>query len=82
MPIEDGRNSYIQPQTLARVTETVTPDFLEKIDDYALAKLGQKWWRGVGTEKFLAGFKRETLRFLPSRCVDRRSRSGRSVLGF
>ena len=43
------------PQTLARIKEAVTPDFLEKLTDYALAKLGQKWWRGVWNGKIPGG---------------------------
>lgn len=43
------------PQTLARIKETVTPEFLERLTHYALAKLGQKWWRGVWNGKIPGG---------------------------
>lgn len=35
------------PQVLARVKNTITPEFLAKLKQYALMKLRQKSWRGV-----------------------------------
>jgi hypothetical protein len=43
------------PQTLACIKESVTPEFLERLTHYALAKLGQKWWRGVWDGKIPGG---------------------------
>lgn len=43
------------PQTLARIKEAVTPEALERLTHYALAKLGQKCWRGVWNGKIPGG---------------------------
>jgi hypothetical protein len=49
------------PDTLERVRETVTPEFLERLTHYALRKLGQKWWRGVWDGKIPGGVQPEDL---------------------
>ena len=49
------------PETLERVRETVTPEFLERLTHYALGKLGQKWWRGVWDGKIPGGVQAEDL---------------------
>lgn len=49
------------PETLARVREEITPEFLERLTHYALAKLGQKWWRGVWNGKIPGGVQAEDL---------------------
>jgi hypothetical protein len=49
------------PETLERVKETVTPEFLERLTHYALSKLKQKWWRGVWDGKIPGGVQAEDL---------------------
>lgn len=49
------------PDTLERIRETVTPDFLERLTHYALGKLRQKWWRGVWEGKIPGGVQAEDL---------------------
>lgn len=49
------------PTTLARIRETVTQEFLERLTHYALSKLGQKSWRGVWNGKIPGGVQAEDL---------------------
>lgn len=54
-------NHRSDPQTIALIERTITPEALEKLTHYALAKLGQKSWRGVWNGKIPGGVQAEDL---------------------